>query len=115
MPRVANVAEALRKEVQRRGKAGPTVLVRAIARGFYGYPLADTHDAGEEFRMRVADLDVFDAKKPKYYNGVPVRTITHDGKKLVLPTWCEDASEPSSLKDEEVDDGFGDETNEDVL
>lgn len=115
MGRATSVAEALVKEVKREKKAGPSVLVRATRKGFYGYPLADIRDPGDEFRMRVADLQVFDPKKPVDYRGQPYHTIEHEGKTYRLPTWCEDAKAVSSVvaDDEEEDEGV--QAGEDVL
>ena len=54
---VANTADALKKHAEKEAKTvGKTIKVRAIAKGYYGLPLADTIEPGTEFRMRVADL-----------------------------------------------------------
>lgn len=129
MPKVGNVAEAIVKAAERdaaaSGKKGKvkdrrSVRVRAIAVGYYGYPVASTKLAGTEFNFRVHDLTVFPNGKPRpdkdelqksnptltHYDGTDIKFITIDKKQYPLPKWCEDASQPSSLIEEE-DEGDG--------
>ena len=124
MAKVANVGEAMRKHAAQQKKGGPTVLVRAIVRGYYGYPLSDTKEPGVEFRMRISDLkplaEVLDAAKKRgksgrHYNGRAILSIEHEGKSYALPTWCEDAKQPSSVVDETVEPQDADDPNDDVL
>ncbi|HEY2851137.1 MAG TPA: hypothetical protein VGI97_14760 [Gemmatimonadaceae bacterium] len=117
MGKVANVAEAMQREVARDKKVGPTVKVRAIRKGFYGYPLADVRDPGTEFRMRVADLLPYDeavkkGKNGKNYLGHVIKFVKVGKDKYALPTWCEDANEPSSLDIVDPDDEPRDEGDE---
>lgn len=108
--KVASLGETMQQEAQRKKRAGPTVPVRATAKGYYGYPIADVQSPGDVFPMRVADLVVFDPeknevhKKKKDYLGRPLRLITHGKATYVLPTWCEDAKGASSLKGEDEDE-----------
>lgn len=112
--KVANTAAAMLKEQAREKKVGPTVKVRAIRKGFYGYPLADIRNVGDEFRMRIADLKPATAGKD--YMGREKSIVEHDGKRFELPTWCELASQPSSVAEPEPEDtGVQTSTDEDVL
>ena len=124
MAKVANVGEAMRKHAATQKRGGPTVLVRAIVRGYYGYPLSDTKEPGTEFRMRISDLKPLDevmkasekrGKKGRHYNGRPILSVKFDGKEYALPTWCEDAAQPSTVVDETIEPKDEDELGEDVL
>ena len=109
MAKVASVAEAMRREDEKRKVKGPVPVVklRAIARGQYGHPVSSIIDPPTEFKFRVQDLELY-KKGMTYYGGVKVKTMTIEGKVYALPAWCEDAGQPSSLieKDEDDDDTF---------
>lgn len=119
MPKVASVAEAMRKEVKREKKTGPWIEVRALQRLFYGYPLEDIREPGQVFRMRLSDLKEYEpgpkGAKARYHTGVEVRTIEHDGKKYALPYSVEDAKAPSLLAEPDEDEEEGESTGADVL
>ena len=98
---VANTAEALKQHAEKEKKTGKTIKVRAIAKGYYGLPLADIIEAGQEFQMRVADLKPKDKKRTKYFAGSPIRYVTVEGKEYELPSWCVDAKTPRETEDDE--------------
>ena len=121
MPKVASVAEAMRKQAAKLPRGGPSVRVRAIKDLQYGYPIASMKHRGDEFNFRLADLrkveDLVDLRTkkpykagdiPTDYTGKPIGIIEANGVRYALPTSVEDATLPSSLiepKDEDDEDG----------
>ena len=116
MANTPTVRETIQRETAKRRTGtpdGPTVRVRAIRTGQYGYPLPWIRNVGQEFDMFVSDLLAFTKryppptqgqKTPKDYMGAKVQYVTVGKERHALPTWCEDASAPSSIAEVE-DDG----------
>lgn len=112
--KTTTVSDQLNREVEKRNKIGPTVRVRAIERGFYGYPLADIREEGAVFRMAIKDLTpaTGDAKN---YKGKPQATIEHEGTMYDLPTWVVDAATPIENDEDDDQDDDSTDSNIDVL
>ena len=112
-PKVASVADALKREAEKRPNLrAPSVRLRAKEKGYYGHPVPGIIEAGVEFNHRLAELEVYvEPKKGEKvrtnYGGKPFQCVTVAGTKYILPAWCEDAKQPSSLVEkEEVDETF---------
>ncbi len=99
-PKKVNLEKAAATVAKRKKVIGPTIEVRAIARGQYGYPYARLIEKGTVFQIAVKDLT-----PPKGgvhpTTGLEYVSIEYDGKEYGLPSWVVDASLPVVEEDEE--------------
>ena len=63
-PKVASVADALKKEAEKRGGHGalpPSVRLRVLPnqKGYYGHPVPGIIPEGVEFNHRISELQVY--------------------------------------------------------
>lgn len=111
MANTPSTAEVLEKEARKRAtKPGDTVRVRALETGQYGHPLPAVINKGNEFDIRISDLEAQTkkfpppAKKgdnpPKHYDGSEVRYVKFKGALYALPKWLTDAKVKVEVEDE---------------
>lgn len=109
---VGNVDAAV---AAREAKVGKTVRLRALSRGYYGLAgvVADLRDPGDVFSFAIKDLEPF--KRGKYADGQERRSVTIDGIEYGLPSWCEDASNPVRVDEDEDELETVPSANDDVI